>query len=812
MDSLLQDLRYTVRTLRGSPGFALAAVLTLALGVGGGTTVFSVVNAVLLRPLPFPEPDRLQLVWTQSDERPQSWLSYPEWGDLRERSTTFQDLAAVRDWSFNVTGAEEPERVSGLAVSANLFSVLGVGPVIGRAFLPEEDRIGAGRVAILSHGFWQRRFGADPGLVGRTVALDGEQFTVVGVLPREFRLLPPSSVFPGDAAVLVPLEPALGTGFLRNRDVRHLHVLGRLAPGATAAEARAEVAGIGARLRAENTAGYTSPGWGMTAVGYHEQIVQGVRPALLMLFGAVGLLLLLVTVNVANLLLARHAARAREMGVRAALGASRSRLVRLRLIESLVLAVLGGAAGVLLALHGIELLRTIGPGSLPRLDEVGVDASVLGFSLLLTLGTAVLCGLLPALQTARSDGGELLRDGGRSNSAGASRGRTRSSLVVSQVALALVLLVGAGLLLRSLLHLQAEPLGFEPARVLTLQLSFAEARYPTGQARGAFLTEAEERLRALPGVQAVGAVTQLPLSGAHLGSGFFPEAGAATGEDRSVSADLRGITPGYFDAMGIRLRRGRSFSAADGREAPWVGVIDETLAARLWPGEDPLGKRIRWQRAEQPIEIVGVVAAVAHAGIGAGPRETVYRPYAQYAPGTPVFLAMRSDGDPAALAGAVRRTLHRIDPDQPIGDLRSMRARVADALGEPRFYALLLGGFAAFALLLAAIGIYGVVSYGVAQRTREIGIRTALGAGSGEVLRMVVAEGLRLAVVGVALGLVAALVATRVLSSLLYEVETTDPLVFVLVPLFLAGVALLASYLPARRASRVDPMIALRSE
>jgi putative ABC transport system permease protein len=807
-----RDLRHAARGLLRSRGFTVAAVLTLALGIGGATGIFGVVDAVVLRPLAFPDADRIQLVWTRSEARPESWLSYPEWTDLREQGSAFADVAALRDASFAVTGEAEPEQVAALAVSANLFSVLGVGPALGRGFLPAEDRTGAGRVAILSDGLWRRRYGGDPGIVGRAIPLDGEPHTVVGVLPPGFRLLPPSSVFPREAAVLVPLEPLLGTGVLRDRDVRHLHVLGRIGPGVSAAQARAEVERIGERLRREHAGVYTAPGWGMYAVGYREHLVREVRPALLILLGAAGFLLLLVIVNVTNLLLVRDAARVRERAVRAALGASRVRLAAAELAESLVLVLAGALGGVLIAGLGLDVLRALGPESLPRLDEARIDGRVLGVGLLLALGSVLALALVPVLHAARGDAGEALRESARGASAGRRSGRARRALVVAQVSLALVLLVGTGLLTRSLLHLQAAPTGFDPTRVLTLQLPLSDARHPPGRERAAFLAGAEERLRTLPGVRAVGAVTQLPLSGAHLGSGFLPEPAAADGELPFLAADLRGVTPGYFRAMGVPLLRGRGFTDADARDAPRVAVVDETLAARFWPGEDPVGQRIRWQRAPEPIEVVGVAAAVRHAAPGQAPRETVYRPYAQYSPATPVFLAVRADGDPAALAAALRREIHGLDPDQPIAEVVGMQERVRRALDEPRFYSLLLGVFAGAALFLAALGIYGVVSIGVAQRTREIGIRTALGASRRDVLRLVLREGLRLSLLGVAGGVLAAIALTRVLAGLLHEVSATDPLVFALVPVLLTAAALLACYLPARRAARVDPTVALRAE
>ena len=803
-----QDLRYAVRGLARAPGFALVAVLTLALGIGAATAVFSVVNAVLLRPLPFPDADRLHLVWSRSEDSPESWLSHPEWMDLRERSTSFTDLAVLRDFSFAVTGEQEAEQVAALAVSANLFRTLGVRPLLGRAFSSQEDRTGAGRVAILSHGFWQRRFGGDPGVLGRAIMLDGEPHTVIGVLHPSFRLLPPSSVFPSDASVLVPLEPMLGTGHLRDRDVRHLHVIGRLRPHVPPDQAQMEVQRIAGEMRREHSGVYAAPDWGLRVVGYQDHVVRGARAALWIVFGAVGFLLLLAAVNVANLLLARHAGQTREIAVRGALGASRGRLLRLRLLESGLLALLSGVAGVLVAEYGVEVLRAIGPANLPRLDEASVDARVLGFALLAAAGSALAFGLIPALHTLRSNPGDVLRGSSRATLFGPQHTRTRRALVVSQLALAVMLLVGTGLLLRSMARLRGVPTGFQPAQVLTVQLAPAESRYPGGAERSALVMEVERRLASLPGVRSVGAVTQLPLSGASLGSGFFPE-GEAT---REFSADLRGVSPDYLGAMGIRLLRGRAFTDADGRDSPWVAIVDETFADRLWPGQNPIGKRLRWKRAEQMIEVVGVAAAVRHTGLADAPVETVYRPYAQYSPATPVFFALRTDGDPNVLAAAVRREIRAVDPDQPVAELRTMEERVQGALGQPRFYTLLMSASAGVALLLAVVGLYGVIAFGVAQRTHEIGVRTALGAARSDVLRLVLGEGLAISLLGVGFGLIAALGGARLLRGLLFQVHPSDPWVFTTVPLLLVGVAVVASYLPARRAAQVDPATALRSE
>jgi putative ABC transport system permease protein len=816
MRGIVQDLRYAVRTLRRTPGFTAAAIAALALGIGAATAVWSVVQAVLLAPLPFPAADRLALVWSRSDEAPETWLSLPEIEDLR-RGTAFAGVAALRDWTFNLTGGGEPEEVAAAAVSADLFPLLGVAPALGRAFLPEEDRAGAGRVALLSDELWRRRFAADPAVLGRRLDLDGEGHTVVGVLPAGFRIPPPSSVFPARVDVWVPLDPVLFDPVLRRRDVHHLHALGRLAAGATVEGARAEVAALGRRLAREHPEAYAAPGWGLAVEPLREQVVRGARPALLLLSGAVALLLLLVCANVAHLILARNATRAREIAVRAALGAGRGRLARQLLTESLALALAGGALGVLLASAAVDLLAAHGPGDLPRLGEAAVDGRVLAFALAASLATAAIFGLGPALRGAALSGagsagsaGDGLRAAGRGVSAGPRIARARDLLAVSQIALALVLLAGSGLLAKSFLALRAAPSGFAPAGVLTLRLSLPATRYPGAGDRPAFFAELERRLAALPGVRAAGAVSHLPLSGTVLGSGFVAEGGPAAGTE--VAADLRGTTPGYFAAMGIPLVRGRGFRDADGPEAPPVAVVDETLAGRLWPGEDPVGKRLRWIRSDVPLQVVGVARSVRHVGLGVPPEPTVYRPYAQYARATALFVAVRGNGSAESLAEEVRAAVRALDPGQPVADLRGMESRVEESLGRPRFQALLLGGFAAAALLLAAVGLYGVISYSVAQRTHEIGVRMALGATPGTVRRMVVGRGAAITAAGLAAGLLLALGLARLLAGLLYGVAATDPATYAAVVLLLGAVALLATWLPARRATRVDPLAALNAE
>ncbi len=848
MRGLLDDLTSAVRSLRRSPGPAAAAAFSLALGVGAATTVWSAVQAVLLDPLPLPGSERLALVWSRSDEDAESWLSVPEIDDLRAGSRAFSGVAALRDWSFHLTagpggpaagagsdggtdagsgvgtngtdlgtagvGAElasaragataEPEEVPALALSANLFPLLGVAPVLGRGFQVEEDRPGARRVAVLGHDLWRRRFGGDSGLVGRAVLLDREPYIVIGVLPAGFRLLPPSSVFPEKVDVWVPLGAALpAEGALRQRDVRHLHALARLAPGVTVESANADLARLAAGLRRDHPEAYQAAGWGLAAVPFREQIVRGVRPALLALAVAVGLLLLAASVNLAGLLLARTAGRGRELAVRAALGASRWRLARHLLAESLLLGAAGAAGGLLLAAFGVDLLAAA-PAGVPRLDEIRLDGRVLAAGIALGFLAALLAGPLPAAAAARA----ALPAGQGDVSAGGHRGsRARNLLAAGEIALALVLLAGTGLLLRSFLALHSAPLGFEPAGALTARLPLSPTDLHDGDARNALLDRLLPRLAALPGVQTVGAVTQLPLSGAALGSSFANERG-----DES-DADFRRATQGYLPAVGLSLQRGRDFTAADRADAPLVALVDETLATRLWPGQDAVGRQVTWQRdPEHPLTIVGVVAAVRHTGPGAAAEPTVYRPYAQDPRAGSLYLVLRSANDPAALAGPLREALREVAPEQPLAEVRPMTERAAAALAPPRFHALLTGLFAAAALALAAVGVYGVIAHGVTRRRREIGVRLALGAPRRRVLAGVLAEGLALAALGLAAGLPATLAAGRLLQSQLFGVSASDPWTLTGAALALALTAAAAAWLPARRAAAVDPASALAAE
>lgn len=805
-----EDVKFSLRTIRRRPGFASAVVLVLALGIGAFTTVLSVVDTVLLRPLALPDSERLMLVWGRSEATPESWLSYPEYVDLQEQVRGFESVAALRDVRYTVSGDSEAEEVSGLGVSANLFPTLRTGTALGRTFLPTEDQPNAEKVVLLSHGFWQRRFGGDPGVLGGSITMDGEPYTVVGVLPRGFRLLPPSSVFPERVDVWLPLEATLIAPFRRDRTVRLLHVLGRLQPDASVEQAQSALNATAVAFQQEHPAAYPEPGWGLRVVPFQEQIVRGARPALLVLLIAVSLLLLVVCANLSSLVLARNAARSQEMATRMALGAGHTRLAQQLFTEALVLALVGGALGFVLAAGGLAWLRSLDLSSVPRLEEVGLQTNVFFFAVAVVLLTSALFGLLPALQYTRRPPAASLRAASRGLTESWSDGRLRRVLVVGQLATAMVLLIATALLGRSLLHLQQAPLGFDPENVVTTRVSLSPHRFADGPERVRFLDDLLRAIGERPEVRSAGAVTQLPLSGAFLASGFAPE-GAVAPADTQLTADLRGVTPEYFRTMGIPILAGRAFTARDEAGAPAVAIVDRTMADRLWPGESAVGKRIRWTRGGTWLEVVGVAAPVKHYAVADPPHETVYRPYAQYSFIPSLYLTVRGSAEPAVLA-AVRQELDRLAPDHALADVRTMSGRVSDSIAPMRFHTLLLGIFAVAALLLASIGVFGIVAYSVGRRTREIGIRMAVGAQPKSVLWLVVWQSLLLIGVGVGAGIVVAAAFSRVLESQLYGVSPADPLVYVLVPLLLLGMAGIAALVPASRATRVDPKVALQSE
>jgi putative ABC transport system permease protein len=804
IDLLRQDLTYALRRLRKAPGFALVAVATLALGIGANSAIFSVVDAVLLRPLPFPQPDRLVRVAQTWKGRPTVY-SPQNYLDVEAQATGFQGLAAIDTTGITLTGQGAAARLEGAEVSASFFDVLRVRPLHGRGFLAGENEPGRTRVAVLGHQLWRDRFGADPSVVGRTISLNRQSYSVVGVAPPGFR-------YPEETEVWTPME--YDQRFRSNsRGAWYLSVVGRLRDGATLDGARQEVATIAARLAQAYPA--DNEGVGGTVISLHEATVGASRRALLVLLGAVGLVLLVACVNVANLLLARIAARETELAVRTALGAGRGRLVRQLLTESLLLAVLGGIAGLALAALLVDALVALQPQGVPRLAEVSVNRSVIGFAAMLSLVTTVLFGAFPALQTSRRATAQALRQGSRGILTGG-RGGLRSGLVIGQIALAMVLLAGSSLLVRSFARLRSVDPGFRTEGALAFRVSLPESAYADDARMLSFHDDLQRRLAALPGVRSVGAVAGLPLSGNHFNISFAVEGRPALPPAQQPSLEVRIATPGYFRTIGIPLRRGRSFTDSDGPEAPQVVVLSESAVRRFFPDEEPVGKTIRLglgrgRGRKAGGEVVGVVGDVKELGLAAESPPEVYLPYAQF-PIQSMDVVLRTDVPPRSLAAVAERVVHGLDAELPVARVATLDEVLARSVSEPRFYALLLGSFAATALFLAALGLFGVMSYAVAQRTRELAVRIALGARREEMLLLVLREALVLGVGGVAAGLFGALALSRVIASMLFELSPTDPATLAGVAGTLVAVALLASYLPARRATRVDPVIALRSE
>ena len=796
-----QDLWFGLRMLRKNPGFTAVAVLTLALGIGANTAIFTVIYGVLLRPLPFNDAGRVVWMWgVMRDRGNRASVSPLDFLDYRARNQSFDEFAASISIpiSFNLTGSGEPERLSGAVVTTNYFAALGVTPMLGRSFVADEEQPGRDRVVVLSHSLWQRRFGADPQVIDRAITLDDQSFTVVGVMPPKMR-------FPLDADLWRPMSFG-GNPEMRQRKAHFLRPLGRLKAGVTLDRAQAEIDTIAGQL--EEQYPDTNTKWTMRLVPLREQIIGDIRPTLWVLLGAVAFVLLIACSNVANLLLARSAARQREMAIRLALGASRWRVVRQMLTESLLLSLVGGALGVLLALWGVDVLVSLSAADIPRAAEIGVNAPVLGFTLVVSLLTGTLFGLVPALGASRPRLHDELKEGSR-NVSGA-RHRLRSLLVIAESALAVVLLIGAGLLIKSFVKLQQVSPGFEAERVLTLRLDLPPARYASPAQAANFFHQLQQGVAALPGVEAVGMVSELPLSGQPNDAPFAIEGRPPDAPDQRPLADFRRVNADYFRAIGIPLLRGRAFTEQEARQSANVVIISQQLAEQYFPDEEALGKQLRLDfMSKEPFEVIGVVGDVRHRGLAGNVYQAMYLPTLGV---LRTNLVVRTTGDPASLAPAVRKEVAAIDPQQPVAAVKTMGQWVSESVAQPRLRTLLLGLFAAVALLLSVIGIYGVMSYVVTQRTREVGIRMALGARRGDVLRLVVGQGMKLALAGVASGIAAAYGLTRLLKSLLYEVSTTDPATFVVTALLLAGVALLACYAPARRATKVDPMVALRYE
>lgn len=816
MGNLWHDLRYGARMLFKNKGFAAVAIIALALGIGANTAIFSVVNAVLLRPLPFKDSEQLVALRQTTTQRKGDldFASYPNFADWRTQSKAFEQLAAFRNTNRTLTGVDQPTRLISAVVSANLFQLLGVAPSLGRAFLPEEDQPGrSSYAAILSHGLWQRRFGSDPNILGRNLVLSGKNYTVVGVMPGGFQF--PVQAEPVELWVPIAVDAETPDGSTPNtaqRGTGIYQIIGRLKSNVTLEQAQAEMDLIARNLEAQYPD--TNTHQGVKIIPQLELLVGKIRTALLVLFGAVGFVLLISCANVANLLLARATTRHKEMAIRAALGASRWRVVRQLLTESVLLGLAGGALGLLLALWGTDLLVALSPKGLLRLNEIGLDGRVLAFTIFVSLLTGVIFGLAPALHASKLDLTESLKEGGRSGTTGARGNRVRSLLIVTEVALALMLLVGAGLLGRSFLRLQRASPGFNAEHVLALNLNLPLARYDEPQ-QAAFYRQLLARVETLLGIDAAGVVSPLPLSGDQIEVTFETD-GRPTAKGERPSAEFRTASPNYFRAMSIPLLKGRDFTARDDMKSPGVVIVNETLARQIFPGEDPIGKRIKpgMSVGNDPAlmrEIVGVVGDVKHQSLSSEAGAEVYVPHAQI-PFGGMTLVARTGIDPQSLAATMRNEVNKLDKDIPVYNIRTLDDYLAASVAQPRFNTLLLGIFAGVALFLTMIGLYGVISYSVTERTHEIGIRVALGAQTSDVLKLVVKQGMWLALIGVGVGLAAALALTRLLASLLYDVSATDPVTFIGVSLLLIAVALLACLVPARRAMKVDPMTALRYE
>jgi predicted permease len=806
MESLLSDIRYAVRNLIKRPGFTAIAVITLALGIGANSAIFSTVHTLLLTPLPFPDVDRIVAVWEKVPSRglDRNEASVANYLDWQAQSKSFEHLGMYRGWNANLTGVQPPERLLGFLVSANFFEVVGVKPIIGRGFTADEDQPGKPPVTILTYGFWQRSFGGDPNIINKTIALNGITRTVIGVLPKDFN-------YPAGADVLAPLT--ITSELAGNRENHAYLVIGRLKSGVSVAGAQADLDTIGKRL--EQQYPRTNTGWGIAMYPIVEDTVRFYKTAVLVLMAAVGFVLLIVCANVANLMLARAAGRQKEMALRAALGAGSWRLIRQLLTESVVLALIGGAFGALIGFWGVDLLKALNPGDAARFapgwDRMGFTLPVFAFNLGLSIFSGLLFGLAPAWQVARTDLNQTLKEGGRQSASGAHR--LRGLLVISEVALSLVLLISAGLLMRTFVSLVKTDPGFNPANVLTMSLSLPAAKYKDLPQRAAFYQDLVRRVQALPGVQAAAAVNYLPLGGSNSSDGFLIEDLPEPPPGQGFIGRYRVCTPDYFLTMGIPVLKGRPFTDQDKAGAPPVVIVNRTLAKTYWPNDEAVGKRMR---IDGPLKdypwmtVVGVVQDVKHE-LNSPNTPDFFLPHAQDIWGSMVLVA-RTKGDPLNLAGDIRQQVWNIDKDQPVYRVRTMEQVRAFSVSLYSFSSGSLGLFAGIALLLAAIGIYGVMSYGVSQRTQEIGIRMALGARTVDVLKLVLRNGMSLTLIGIVAGLAGAFAITRLMASMLFGVSPTDVATFALVTLGLMLVALLACYIPARRATKVDPLVALRYE
>lgn len=802
MKTLIQDLRYNCRVLRRTPGFTAVIILTLALGIGATTGIFSVVNVILLRPLPYDNPDQLMVVWGTQPQLNKAPISPANFLDVKRRNTVFDQIAAYQVGSFNLTGASDALRLRGAIISTEVLPLLGIKPAAGRGFLAEEGQPANNQVAMLSYDLWQRSFGSDPNVVGQKLTLNNKPYTVIGVLPAKLQFLNWSDLW-------VPLSFTPEQESLR--DTHSLGVIARLKPTTSLEQAQSEMNSITNQLQQEHPKSNT--GIGVSLVSMREQLVGDIRPVLLVLLGVVGFVLLIACANVANLLLSKAALRQKEMGIRIALGAGRARVIRQLLTESALFSIVGGVLGLLIAYGGIKLLIAFGPTNIPRLKEIGIDTRVLIFTLGLSLLTSIIFGLVPALQASKPNLSETLKAGGRSSASGVYSQRHRMLLVISEVALALLLSIGAGLMVRSFLSVQNVSPGFDPEHVLSLRITLPAAKYAAEHQRVSFFQQFLEQVKTVPGVQSAGAVNDLPLAGPGSSTSFSIKGRPKEGQNPLT--EYRIITPDYFRAMDIPLVSGRTFSETDDDKHPRVIIINETMARRFFPNQNPIGNYLALSGPPDEREIVGVVQDVRDYGLDAEVKPESYIPYSQGGPSylkyTSLTVVIRAAVPPEPLAAAVREKVRGLDKDQPIYSVKTMQEVVSNSVSQRLFNMSLISIFSVVALILAAIGIYGVIAYSVTQRTHEIGIRMALGAKRRDVLWLVVSQGMIQAVIGVAIGLAAAFILTRVMSSLLYGISPLDPITFAGFSILLLLVALMASYLPARRAARINPIGALRN-
>jgi putative ABC transport system permease protein len=801
MDSLIKDIRYGLRSLLKRPGFTAIALVALALGIGANTAIFSLVNAVVLRPLPFPESERLVWMWGNiRNGGNRASVSPLDFLDYRSQNKTFEHFAAsgTLPIAVNITGNGDPERLPASSVTGDYFDAFGITPALGRGFTLENEKTGQDQVAVLSYALWQRRFAGDPGIIDKKIILDGKPAQVIGVMGRDVAL-------PQPAELWVPMT--FNSPEMQQRKAHFLRPIGRLKPGVSMTQAQADLDVIAAQL--EEQFPDTNTGWNLRLVSLREQLVGGSRTYVWILFGAVGLVLLIACANVANLLLVRAASRQKEIALRTALGASRPRIMRQMITESVLLAIMGGALAALLAKWGVDLLVSFSQDTLPRGVPVRVDATVLLFTFLISLATGLLFGLAPAFRTLQVNLSDSLKEGARGAGESTLRNRTRSLLVIFESAIAVMLLIGAGLLVRSLIALQNVNPGFDPHNVLTIRLDLQRNKYDTPEKTASFLTEIQTRAGNLPGVETVGFITELPMSGQLNDLPFTIEGRPAVAPNQAFGADFRRINQNYFNALRIPLLRGRNFTEQEVRQGDKVVIVSQQLVDTVFPNEEPLGKRLISGMSDVRFEIIGVVGDIRHYTLGGTPVATMYFPTLE---ARSTNLVIRTTTEPMSIVGGVRNVVHAMDPDQPIARVQPMTAWVDASVSTQRYRTTLLALFAALAMVLAATGIYGVMSYTVAQRTHEIGVRMALGARRHDVLKLVVRQGMLLALVGVVLGLVGAFLLTRVMATLLFQVTAKDPITFAVVAALLIAVAFVACFVPALRATKVDPLVALRYE